>query len=48
MDTGSLVVVLALVVVIFGISLIRRGSRGAEQEPSDSSGADSDVDEPES
>lgn len=48
MDTGSLVVILALVVVIFGISLIRRGSRGAEQEQPDTSEADSDVDEPDS
>lgn len=33
MDTGSVVVVLGAVVVALGISLMRRGSEGAANDP---------------
>lgn len=35
MDTGSLIVVLGVIVLIMGVSLMRKGSKGAEQEPPD-------------
>ena len=33
MDAGSVIVVLGVVVVILGLSLMRRGTRGAEEQP---------------
>lgn len=36
MDTGSIVVVLGAVVIALGISLIRRGSSGAANDPGSS------------
>jgi hypothetical protein len=35
MDTGSFVVVLGVIVLILGLALMRRGSRGAEEQPSE-------------
>jgi hypothetical protein len=43
-DTGSLVVVLGVVVLALGISLIRRGSSGAANDPG-SPDEDVDLDE---
>lgn len=35
MDAGSIVVVLALLMLLAGLALMKRGSQGAEQEPAD-------------
>ena len=33
MDASSIVVILALGVLVFGVVLMRRGSRGADRDP---------------
>ena len=46
MDTGSLVVVLGLLLLVLGLSLMRKGSTGAEAEPPDLEGEASEDDTP--
>ncbi len=42
MDTGSVIVVLAALVVVLGFTLMMRGSRGAQMEPPESSDEEAD------
>lgn len=35
MDASSVIVILGAIVVILGLSLMRRGSRGAEEQPAE-------------
>ena len=45
-DTGSLVVLLGLLLLVLGLSLMRKGSAGAEAEPPDLEGESSEDDIP--
>ena len=42
MDAGSVIVILGVIVLILGLSLMRRGSRGAEEQPPDYDDHDED------
>ncbi len=35
MDASSVIVILGVIVLILGVSLMRKGSRGAEEQPPD-------------
>ena len=45
MDAGSVIVILGVIVLLLGVSLMRKGSRGAEEQPAEYGGDDENRDE---